>query len=83
MIIGFLLFALNIYSVILLARAFMSWFPQLDYSNPFVRLLYDLTEPVLAPIRRAIPPVSGMDLSILIALVTVNVITAILPALLR
>lgn len=78
-IIAFLLFALNIYSIILIIRAFMGWFPELDANNPFVRLLYDLTEPVLAPIRRAVPPMGGMDWSIVIALVAINIITLFLP----
>jgi YggT family protein len=78
-IIAFLLFALNIYSIILIIRAFMGWFPELDHSNPIVRLLHDLTEPVLAPIRRAVPPMGGMDWSIVIALVAINIITLVLP----
>lgn len=77
-IFDFLVFALEIYSLILLIRALMSWFPNLDYSNPFVRLMYDLTEPVLAPIRRAVPPTSGMDWSLLIAVVGLRLIIVML-----
>jgi len=77
-IISFLLFALNIYSFLLIIRALLGWFPTLDHSNPFIRLLYDLTEPVLGPIRRAVPPMGGMDWSIVIAVVGVNVIMMLL-----
>ena len=77
-IFDFLVFALEIYSLILLIRALMSWFPNLDYSNPLVRLMYDLTEPVLGPIRRAVPPTSGMDWSLLIAVVGLRILIVVL-----
>lgn len=79
-IIAFAIFALNIYSLVLIIRALMTWFPNLDYSNPLVRLMYDLTEPVLAPIRRAIPPTSGIDWSTTIAIVGIYVIQMLLRA---
>lgn len=67
-VIGILSFALQIYSYVLLARALVSWIPNLDPSNPGVQILYQLTEPVLAPIRKLIPPLGGvMDISILVA----------------
>ncbi|MFC1714707.1 YggT family protein [Candidatus Poribacteria bacterium] len=45
--------ALWIYSIIILARAIISWVQPNPY-NPIVQLLYRLTEPVLFPIRRAL-----------------------------
>ena len=80
-IINFLAFALNIYSLVLIARALMTWFPNLDHSNPFVRLIFDLTEPVLAPIRRAMPATNGMDWSTTVAILGIILITRILQAL--
>ena len=59
---------LTIYSYILLARALISWIPNLDPYNPIIQLLYQLTEPVLDPIRKLIPPLGGMiDISMIIA----------------
>jgi YggT family protein len=81
MIIAFLLFALNIYSMVLLIRVLLTWFPTIDPTNPFVRLLYDLTEPVLAPIRRAVPPMGGMDWSTVIAFVGIWIISTVLSRL--
>ncbi|MEP7290153.1 MAG: YggT family protein [Chloroflexota bacterium] len=57
---------LNIFQLILLARVLLSWFPNFDRSNPIVRLLYDITEPILAPIRNLLPRNLGFDLSPLI-----------------
>ena len=67
-----------IYSFILLARVLMSWVPMftnrpLDPYNPFVKFLLDITEPVLAPLRRFL--VIGMiDLSPLVALIGLQIL---------
>ncbi len=67
-LIDLLSFVLQIYSYILLARALVSWIPNLDPGNPGVQILYRLTEPVLEPIRKLIPPLGGvMDISIMVA----------------
>ena len=59
---------LQIYSYVLLARALLSWIPNLDPYNPIVQILFRITEPVLEPIRKLIPPLGGMiDISIIVA----------------
>ena len=70
--------AINIYSFILLARVLMSWIPMftnrpLDPYNPLVKLLLDVTEPVLAPLRRYLT-IGMIDLSPLAALILLQVI---------
>ena len=54
------------YNLAILARVVISWV-RVDPFNPLVRFLYQITEPVLAPIRRVIPPAAGMDFSPIIA----------------
>lgn len=57
---------LGVYMVILLGRALSSWFPPPPHGSPLAgvsSLLRDLTEPVLAPMRRVIPPAGMFDLS--------------------
>jgi YggT family protein len=67
-VIQLLLVALQLYSYVLLARALVSWIPNLDPYHPAVRFLFDVTEPVLEPIRKLIPPLGGMiDISIIVA----------------
>ena len=60
-----LLFA--VYYVILLARIILSWATMVwsppPSIAPAVRVIYDLTEPVMGLFRRYIPPLGGMDLS--------------------
>ncbi len=82
MIIGILLIALQLYSYILLARALVSWIPNLDPYHPAVQFLYRITEPVLEPIRRIIPPLGGvMDISILVAFFAIIILEQLLRSL--
>ena len=61
-----------LYFLILLGRVICSWV-QADPFNPIVRFLWMTTEPVLAPIRRVIPPLGGLDFSVLVAIVIVQI----------
>lgn len=77
-ILALLIWLLQIYQFILLARVLLSWFPNIDHNNPIVKFLYQATEPVLAPIRRALPPMNGLDLSPLVLLIGINVLMAVM-----
>lgn len=73
---------LQVYSYVLLARALVSWIPNLDPYNPIVQFLYQITEPVLEPIRRLIPPVGGMiDISMLVAFFGIMILQQLLSTL--
>ena len=78
MLISLLMWALQIYSFVLVARALMTWIPNLDYSNPIVRFLINVTEPVLRPVRQMLPSNSGADFSPLIVLVGIMLIRMVL-----
>lgn len=58
----------DVFIVALFIQAILSWVNP-DPGHPVNRILYSLTLPVLRPIRRHIPPVSGIDLSTLVALI--------------
>jgi len=65
---GLLCGLIQVYMLVLIARAVTSWFP-VRPGSPFAsvtRVLIDLTEPVLAPIRRVIPPAGMFDLSFMV-----------------
>lgn len=57
----------------LIIGVILSWVP-VDNRNPAVPLVYQITEPLLAPIRRLVPPMGGLDLSAMIALLLVQVL---------
>ncbi len=60
--------AVQLYVYVLFARILLSWFP-VSPGSPIATVfsvLYNLTEPVLGPLRRLIPPLGMFDLSPLI-----------------
>ena len=63
-----ILWILTIYLVILVGRAVLSWFPvqQGTFLASLNSLLLDLTEPVLRPVRRIIPPAGMLDTSFIV-----------------
>jgi YggT family protein len=70
---------LQVYSYVLLARALVSWIPNLDPYNPIIQFLYQITEPVLEPIRKLVPPLGGMiDISMMIAFFGIMILQQIL-----
>ena len=59
------------------ARAIMSWFPMRP-GNPVATFLFQVTEPILAPFRRIIPRFGMMDLSPLVAIIVLQVVSQVL-----
>lgn len=74
-----LLFKVFIYGILI--QAILSWVNPGAY-NPAVSLLHSLTEPVLRPVRRVLPPISGMDLSPLLAILALEVLRRLVVPLL-
>ncbi len=52
----------TLYTLALIARALLPLLG-MSYAHPAMRFLYNITEPLLAPIRRRLPPTGMMDLS--------------------
>ncbi|RME83340.1 MAG: YggT family protein [Caldilineae bacterium] len=71
----------NILVLALIARAILSWV-RIDPYHPIIRLLDQITEPVLAPIRRLLPMAAGLDFSPIIAIVLIDIVRRFLLALL-
>ncbi len=67
----------TLYSLAIIIRALMTWLRP-DPSNPVYRFLVEITEPVLAPLRRYIPPMGGLDFTPLIALVLLSLLERLL-----
>jgi YggT family protein len=65
------------YFVLIIARVIVSWIAN-QSQHPLIPLLYQLTEPVLRPFNRFIPPLGGVDLSPLLALVTLRFLLLLL-----
>lgn len=65
---GFILYGLlSIYILLIIIRIVFSW-GTIDYTNRIMRFLVDVTEPLLGPLRRMIPPLGWLDISPLVAI---------------
>lgn len=74
---SFILYFLNILIQILIlaviGRALISWFP-VSPTNPLVRVLNEVTDPILEPIRRVVPRLGMLDITPMVAIIVLMVI---------
>ena len=73
-----LYYALTVFQLILLARVLLSWFPNVDRSNPLVRFVFEITEPILQPIRNLMPRDMMIDFSPLIVFLVISLLQRLL-----
>ncbi|WP_216914727.1 MULTISPECIES: YggT family protein [unclassified Synechococcus] len=71
---------LSIYLLVLLVRVLLSWFPNLDWSNPLLSSVSAITDPYLNAFRGLIPPLGGIDLSALVAFIALQLAQSLLGA---
>jgi len=81
----FLYFVRTLFFVLqfaIIIRALMSWFNP-SPENPIARIVYEITEPVLAPLRRIIPRIGMIDITPIVAILLMQVIESVLVQTLR
>lgn len=82
-VVTFLDLLFTILGFAIIARALLSWI-QIDPYNPIIQVLYQITEPILAPLRRFIPPIGGMmDITPIVALIILQILQAIVDGAFR
>ena len=64
---------IDVYATIILVRVVLSWLP-VDRDQQWVRFIVDVTEPVVGPIRRILPPLGGLDFSPLVAMLLLQLL---------
>jgi YggT family protein len=69
----------TLFWLLMLARIIFSW-GNIDRYNPIVNFVYQVTEPVLAPIRNILPSAGMIDFSPMVAILLVEVVTRVLSA---
>ena len=79
---NFLAILLQILLMAIFVRVLLTWLP-IDQNNPIIRVLFDVTEPVLAPFRKIIPRIGMFDLSPIAAMLIIQFILQNLPQLFR
>ena len=65
----------------ILLRVLFSWINP-DPFNALVRIVYQITDPVLAPLRRVIPPVGGLDITPVVAFMVLQLLRRVVLSLL-
>ena len=70
---------IDLYSVIVLGAVILSWV-HLPSGNPVVQVVNRLTEPLLQPIRRALPAMGGLYLSPVVLLVGLQIVKRFLSS---
>lgn len=68
---------LILYLILIIVGVILSWVGQ-GFRHPIVPLIFQLTEPVLAPIRRVLPSLGGLDLSPLVAIILIQFLILLL-----
>jgi YggT family protein len=68
---------LYVFIILMLIRVVFSWVSPFP-TNPVSRLAWQVTEPFLAPVRRRLPPMSGIDLSPMVVMIGAYLLIAII-----
>ena len=68
---------IDLYSFVVLAAVIMSWLP-MHRRSPLAMMVFRLTEPALAPIRRALPSMGGLDFSPMVLLLALQLLKQLL-----
>jgi YggT family protein len=71
---------IDLYSLVLLASVILSWV-RLDPDNAIVRVVHQLTEPVLSRVRQILPAAGGFDFSPMVVLLGLQLLKSLLARL--
>jgi YggT family protein len=76
-LITFIQMLVTVFWVLLIARVLMSWVNPMG-GGALAAVVYQLTEPILAPIRRILPATGGLDWSPLVAMLLLGVVLRVI-----
>ncbi|HSG81416.1 MAG TPA: YggT family protein, partial [Gemmatimonadota bacterium] len=69
---------ITLYQGLIILRAVLSWFTSPNTENRLIKLLNQLTDPILKPVREMLPETAGVDLSPLVVLVGLELVKRVL-----
>ncbi|MEH2013735.1 YggT family protein [Nostoc sp.] len=72
---------IQIYTVLLIIRVLLTWFPTINWYNQPFSALSQITDPYLDLFRRIIPPLGGMDFSPMLAIILLQVLGGLIGGL--
>lgn len=71
----------QLFTILIFVRIIFSWIRVSPYHptwGPILRFVYQITDPIMEPVRRLIPPMGGLDLSPIIVLFGLNILRSVL-----
>jgi len=72
---------LNIYLLLIFVRILLTWFPTVNWMNQLTSVLSPITDPYLNVFRSFIPPIGGLDLSPIVAIIVLQFVAQLLQSL--
>ncbi len=72
---------ISIYLYMIIFRVLLSWFPNINWLSPPFSILSQLTDPYLNLFRSIIPPLGGIDVSAILAILLLQVLSGFLSSL--
>ena len=73
-------FALLMVNLAILARVILSWVAPNKMDNPLIAIIFQITEPILAPIRKILPSTGAFDFSPIVAIILINIVLSVVQA---
>ena len=64
----------------IIARSILSWFPIGNTNHPIVAIVYQITEPILGPLRRIVPRLGMFDITPMIAIILLILILSLIES---
>ena len=65
---------IQIYTIVIFVRIIITWIPNIDPYAQWVQILHQITEPVLEPARRLIPPLGMIDISPIVVFIALQIL---------
>ena len=76
----FLNFILLMVNLTILARVVLTWVAPGKTDHPLVAIIFQITEPILRPIRRILPNTGMFDFSPIVAIILINIVLSVIQA---
>jgi YggT family protein len=76
--VGMIIKIIDLYTLFLVIRILLTWFPSVNFYDPPLSWLAQITDPFLNLFRSIIPPLGGFDLSPILAFLLLNLVKQVL-----
>jgi len=75
-LVNFISILVTILQIAIIGRSLLSWFP-ISPTSPIISILNEITEPILAPLRRIVPKIGMIDITPMVAIFVLYIIQSV------